>query len=916
MVASSPLLETKLYIPQWRPGLVARPRLTAQLDQGAKRRLTLVSAPAGSGKTTLLAEWLAATPASERPAAWLSLDQSDNDPALFWAYFITALRTVESGIGENALSLLHSPQPPPIEALLGTLLNEISAMSRDFVLGVDEVIIVEDQHIHEGTTFLLDHLPQQMHLIIACRADPPLPLSRLRGRGDLAEVRASELRFTPTEGATFLKEVTGLNLSAQDVAALDARTEGWVAGVQLAALSMQGRDDVAAFITAFTGDDRYIVDYLVEEVLQRQSESVRDFLLQTSILERLSSTLCDAVTGREDGRSLLEALERGNLFVVPLDDKRQWYRYHHLFADVLRAHLAQEQPDQVPALRRRAAAWFEEHDMAGHAIEQAGAAEDHETVARLLAANFEELERLGRYASISSWSAFLPEEMVRQRPRLALNQAAVAFEVDNNNQGARRLAAWAEEAINALEDGGGFDPSDDIDGTVIGFDGLDALKGELLALKLFLSARNRQPEEMAEVATQALGLLPPSKHRIRAKLHLMRAALEITVGDLKSWLPNLQESLNEARRAQNPSLLVGILTHAGQVYVEMGRLEDGRRSFEEALTAGQEASAEANLLMCGPHTGLAGILLERADLEGATYHVYEALEFAAKSPTRSPVLFAHATAAQVMVAAGDSKGASEQLAEAQWFVRGSSDDRFASFLTSVQFKIYCGTGDLEAAAGVVRDRELSPDVVVDLENEEEITAYGRYLAACGDFADALQVLSKVLPVVQGVGRVQHEIHALVLQGLARELLGERSLALESLGRATMLGEPGRFNRTFTGEGTVITGLVAALAEALVHSRGPVEAGSASYLTYLLREMRAKPVSTPNQAAATGLAEPLTARELEILRLVAAGMRNQEIADQLFISPSTVKRHIANAYGKLGVGHRTEAVARANELNLL
>ena len=345
MVAASPLLETKLYRPKWRPGLVSRPRLIERLDQGAERKLTLVSAPAGFGKTTLLAEWLAASKAGGRPAAWVSLDQSDNDPALFWAYFITALQTVESGIGDSELSLLRSPQPPPIEALLGTLLNEISGISHDFVLVLDDYHVIDAQSVHEGTTFLLDHLPQQMHLLIACRADPPLPLSRLRGRGDMAEVRASELRFTSTEGATFLKEVMGLNLSAQDVAALDARTEGWVAGIQLAALSMQGRDDVAAFITAFTGNDRYIVDYLVEEVLQRQPERVQSFLLQTSILDQVSGPLYDAVTGRKDGKSVLQALERGNLFLVPLDDKRQWYRYHHLFADVLRAHLMDEHLD-------------------------------------------------------------------------------------------------------------------------------------------------------------------------------------------------------------------------------------------------------------------------------------------------------------------------------------------------------------------------------------------------------------------------------------------------------------------------------------------------------------------------------------------------------------------------------------------
>ena len=390
----------------------------------------------------------------------------------------------------------------------------------------------------------------------------------------------------------------------------------------------------------------------------------------------------------------------------------------------------------------------------------------------------------------------------------------------------------------------------------------------------------------------------------------------MVLGDIKSALPNLERSVDEARRAQNPAMLAGVLTHHGGVSVAMGRLEEGRRSYDEAVLAGQKASTEANLLMCGPHTGLAEVLLERADLAGATHHGAKALEFAGKSPTRSPVLYARTTAAQVLLAVGDTKAAIEQLEKAQEFVRGSSDSRFSSFLSSVELNIYCRTGDLEAAADVVRDRELSPDMAVDRDSEEEMTAYARYLVARGDHGDAAQVLSRVLPIARSGGRVQHEIHALVLQALANELMGERALALESLRRATMLGEPGRFNRTFTGESPVVTRLVESLSDAVRRDRGPAEAGSPSYLAYLLREVGVKPEPISAQSAAAGLAEPLTVREVEVLRLIAAGMRNQEIAKHLFISLSTVKRHIANTYGKLGVGHRTEAVARANELNLL
>ena len=629
----------------------------------------------------------------------------------------------------------------------------------------------------------------------------------------------------------------------------------------------------------------------------------------------MSGALCDAVTGQKDGKGTLEALERGNLFVVPLDDKRQWYRYHHLFADVLRAHSMEEQPDRVPALHRRAAAWLEERGMAAEAIEQARAAGDHETVARLLATNFEEFERIGQHASISSWSASLPEDMVRQRPRLALIHAAGAVASEDNLSAVRRLTSWAEEAINGIEDRGGLDPSDDADGTVVGFDGLDALKGEMLALKLVHSARDLPPEEVAGIACQALELLPPT-HRVRGMLRMVSAGLQMVAGDLKSALPGLEGVVGEARRSQSPSFLAGALVHYGQVCVTLGRLEAGRRSYEEALLAGRKISTEANLLMCGPHTGLAEVLLERADLAGATDHVLKALEFAGKAPTRSPVLYALTMAAQVLVAAGDTGAAIGQLEKARAFERGSSHSRFSSFLSSVRLKVYCRTGDLAAAADAARDRELSPDTAVDRDNEEEITAYARYLVAREAYDDAAQVLSRVLPVLRSGGLVQHEVQALVLQALAYERLGDRALALESIGRATMLGEPGRFNRTFTGDGPITTGLVEALADAVRRGRGPAEAGSPSYLTHLMGEVPAMPESASARSASAGLAEPLTVREVEVLGHIAAGMRNQEIADQLFISLSTVKRHIANAYGKLGVSHRTEAVARANELDLL
>src|SRR5687768_15569346 len=380
----NPLLETKLYAPRPRGGVISRPKLIARLNQGAKSKLTLVSAPPGFGKTTLLADWLAGYAGDQRLTAWLSLEPSDNHPPLFWTYVIAALQAVAPGLGSSALALLRESPSAPMQTALTTLLNELGSVQNDIVLVLDDYHAIDDRDVQHGMAFLLDHLPAQIHLVIAARADPALPLSRLRVRGELVEIRAADLRFTPAEASNYLNDVMALDLAEPDVAALEARTEGWIAALQLAALSMQGRDDVAGFIASFAGDDRYIVDYLVEEVLQRQTDEDRSFLLATSILDRLNGPLCDAVTGRDDGREMLEALDRRNLFLVPLDDRRLWYRYHHLFADVLRARLLDEHADRVRELHQRASDWYERDGQRVEAIRHALAASDFERAADLV----------------------------------------------------------------------------------------------------------------------------------------------------------------------------------------------------------------------------------------------------------------------------------------------------------------------------------------------------------------------------------------------------------------------------------------------------------------------------------------------------------------------------------------------------
>ena len=446
------ILATKLFIPPSPPKVVPRPRLMERLNQGLQHTpgFTLISAPAGFGKTTLISEWVAS---SGLPAGWLSLDESDHDPANFLVYVISALQEVTPKLGAGVLDLLQSPQPPPAESVLPALLNEITAIPGDFILVLEDYHVVDSKSVDDALTFFVEHLPHRMHLVVTTREDPALPLPRLRARGQLIELRAADLRFTPTEAAEFLNHVMDLNLSAAEVAALDSRTEGRIAGLQLAALSMQDRQDVRGFIQAFAGDNRYIVDYLVDEVLRRQPEPVRSFLLQTSILERLNGALCDAVIGQPGGKARLETLQRGNFFIIPLDDKGHWYRYHHLFADVLRMHLMAEQLGQVAALHRRASEWYEHNGMVVDAIRHAQAGEDFERAARLIELAVPEMRRSRQQAAILGWLQALPEELIRIRPVLSVHYAG-ALLVQGRLEGVESRLRDAERLLEAAAMGG------------------------------------------------------------------------------------------------------------------------------------------------------------------------------------------------------------------------------------------------------------------------------------------------------------------------------------------------------------------------------------------------------------------------------------------------------------------------------
>ena len=537
-----PLLETKLHVPKGARGLVPRQRLRERLSAGPGSALTLISAPAGFGKTTLLTEWLAAVPGEGPAAGWLSLDEADNDPSLFWKYVVAALRSVAGKeVGVGALSLLESSQAP-IDAVLTALINDLFAVSDDVILVLDDYHVIEAPEVHDGVVFLLEHLPPRMHVVIASRADPPFSLARWRGVGGLIEIRAADLRFTAEESATYLDGAVGGVLTAQDVATLDQRTEGWIAALQLAALSMQGRDDLRSFIAGFAGDDRYIVDYLVEEVLQRQSEDVRQFLLQSSILDRLSGPLCDAVTGQANGGATLVRLERANLFLVPLDDRRRWYRYHHLFADVLRAHLLDEQADNVAVLHDRASGWFERNGEPAEAIRHALAAGDFDRAANLAELAIRSMAQARQEATMRGWLKVLPAEVVRVRPVLTVGFAgalllAGEFEgVEGRLRDAERWLSMTESEARAA----GMVVADEA--------GFRSLPGTIEAYRAALALVGGDVQSTVTHARRALELSPAEDHLIRASAAGVLGLAYWASGDLEAGFEAYAECVDGLRR--------------------------------------------------------------------------------------------------------------------------------------------------------------------------------------------------------------------------------------------------------------------------------------------------------------------------------------------------------------------------------
>jgi len=921
----TPLLETKLFVPRPRRGLVARPRLSERLDRGGASKLMLVSAPAGFGKTTLLAEWLAAGPAaptSQRSAAWLSLDKGDNDPASFWTYVIAALRTVAPGVGASALTLLQEPQPLPIPTVLTTLLNDLGAIASDLVLVLDDYHVIDARDVQDGMEFLLDHLPPQLHLVIASRADPALPLARLRGRGELVEVRAADLRFTPDEAAAYLNEVMGLVLTARDVAALEERTEGWIAALQLAALSMQGRDDIAGFIAGFAGDDRYIVDYLAEEVLQRQPEDVRSFLLLTSILDRLSGPLCDAVTGQGGGKAMLEALDRGNLFLVQLDDRRQWYRYHHLFGDVLRARVLDEQPDRVHELHLRASDWYERNSERSEAIRHALAARDFARAADLVELAIPAMRRSRQEATLRRWLAALPDELVQVRPVLSVGYAG-ALLLGGELEGVEARLADAERLLDTPTRAQ-VGPEAPSAGMVVDDDEeFRRLPGTIELYRAALAlARGDLPGTEGH-ARRALELSPEGDLR-RASASGLLGLASWTRGDLEAAHRAYADCMAGLRRVGHVADTFGCAIALADIRRTQGRLGDAMRTYEQALRLASQQGGSVLRGTADMFVGMSELHRERNDLPAATSQLLRSQELGEhlglpQNPYRWRVAMA-----RIREAEGDLDGALELLNEAERVYDGDFSPNVRP-VPALRTRVWVALGRIGEALGWVREQGLSAtDDLSYLHEFEHITLARVLLArhttetAQRSLHEATRLLERLLRAAEEGERMGSVIEILVLQALADQTRGDLPAALESLERALTMAEPEGYVRVFADEGPPMAALLRAAARvAPGEQKGIIRDYARRLLTAVDKAEDSKPVRAGlAEDRRQGLVEPLSKRELEVLRLLGTDLDGPDIARELVVSLNTVRTHTKNIYAKLGVNNRRAAVRRAEQLDLL
>ncbi len=878
------LLATKLYVPHPPASPVPRTRLLQALDGAVTRRLTLLSAPAGFGKTTLLTQWIHDRKIA---VAWVSLDEGDNDLNRFLSYVVAALQTLYPHVGSTTLAFLQQSQSLRLEGLLAPLVNELAVLSRDSVLVLDDLHQVENTSVYSVLEFLLGHLPSPMHLVISSRAEPLLPLARLRAQGQLVELRAQDLRFLPEEAAAFLGESMGLTLTAEQISALETRTEGWIAGLQMAALSMRGQKDISAFIHAFTGSHRYIVDYLLEEVLRQQPEAVQAFLLRTCILERLSAPLCDAVTGQSNGTEILEALDRSNLFVIPLDIERRWYRYHHLFADVLRNRLQLTFSGEAGELHHRAAEWYEQNGLSAEAISHAFAAQDLEYAARLVEENAMSLLSRGELLTVQTWLDALESHFSR-RPWLPIFRA-LALMSQGQWDAAQRALKEAERCL--IANSSSPDAKEQ--------------RGYIVALQATLALFQGDAKRAAAFGRQALTDLPITDGAIRSLSEYALGSANRLEGQVADANEMLTQAAQSAQNGGHLHFAIAARSATAELLLDQGLLHRAAQVLEETLQASTLAGG-ARLPIAGRALfGLHRVSYEWNQLDAAAANALEYIELHRQWGTVDGQAIGFAMLARTRQAQRDSQGAAAALREADRFAGGHvlTPDR-AGWMEAYRVGVWLAQGNWEAcrkwraACGIRPDSEILPL------HEPEYMAVVRVLLALGETTDARQLLARLAqsPLIAGKTGIQIELS--VLESLAFHT-DVTARALQLVERALVLAEPAGYLRVFLDEGLPMVDLLRRAA-----SRGIAP----KYVATILAAFESSEDSHP--ARSQLLVEPLSKRELQVLQLAARGCSNQEIAAQLFIALGTVKAHLNNINSKLDSQTRTQAVARARDLHLL
>ena len=894
------LLATKLHVPRPRKGFVARPRLVGALDEGLAGRLILVCAPAGFGKTALVADWARS---GKRPVAWLSLDAGDDDPARFWRHVVAALDRARPGIGELAGPLLGPPPPPSFEGLVTALINELAAQpgEDEMVLVLDDYHLIDSQLVHSSVGLLVEHLPPGLHLVLASRSDPPLPQARLRAGGQLAELRIGELRFTAAEAAALLRESAGADLPDPAVAALAARTEGWVAGLQLAALSLGGQADPVGFVTAFSGSHRYVLDYLTEEVLERQPEQVRDFLLETSVLERLSGGLCDAVTGRGGSQAMLETIEQAGLFLVPLDEVRGWWRYHHLFADLLRARLRQERPGLIPGLHRNAASWCEEHGLADDAVRHALSAGDAVWAARLIERHADELLGRGERVTVQRWLAALPARLAGSRPRLLLAQERLAV-LSGRVAAAADLLDAAERAQAGAAGGVGepYEPSAGRGASL-----LANVPATIALDRAYLAELRGDAEQAATDSSRALAEAGDDEWMLASHARGYLSIAEWMRGRLWQAEQLLSETVAQWRAVGESAVAAWGYHHLAQIQRARGRLDVAAGTYQQAIGLTPGAGVG--------YVGLAEVAYQRDELDTALRQVSEGILLAENYPYTQPLATGLARLAWILQAQGDLAGAREAMGKALQAAPGPAVTGLLNPVPPQRARLLLAQGDVAAADRWAHENGLRATDTPPYSREPEYLVLTRVLLAQDRPAAALGLLDRLQTTAAAQGRTGSVIEIGALRALALAAGGEDAEAVTALAGTLMLACPQGYVRVFADEDAPM----AALLGRLVAAQRTGQAAAGVPLGYLARLQRAFAAGQPApEPGPSGIVDPLTSRELQVLQMLAMGRSNQAIAGELVVTLDTVKKHVGHILGKLGAANRTEAVARARELSLI